>query len=327
VSRLGVHYWLASGAAVSVLASCTSSSLPQTPSFVQPSSRLSSTVTHKPRAAGYIRRTTTQNFLFVSDDAQSCIFVLDPTQPGMPPIGQITDDVSSPAGLATDSRGALYVTNQGASPPSVGVYPPGRLRPSMQLTTGSAPWAVAVDSHGTVYVSDPFASPANVLAFKAGQSVPFETITGFQDPTGLAVDKLDNLFVSDLRNAVYEVPAGSSVATNLNLTDLTNPTSIAVDGQGVLSVSELGNVFGIPSVPAQILRFGPGKTTPNAAISNNVFSPQFLAYGHAIRTLFVTMQDNGGYVAGFKAGQRKASIWGFNPQAAAGLAFTTNSKW
>jgi hypothetical protein len=149
VTKFRVDHWLATATAILMLASCSGPSLtPQNPSFPQPLSRAhASGIAGQPKAnGGYLKRTGTQNFLFVADDGQSCIFLLDPTQPGMPPIGQITDGVNGPAGLSTDSHGTLYVTNQGASPPSVAEYPAGHLRPSVQLTSGiNLPWAVAID--------------------------------------------------------------------------------------------------------------------------------------------------------------------------------------
>ncbi len=326
-----IRHWLANGTVVLALAACSGASLtPQNAPLAQPEalSRPSAIANQLKTKGGFLKHTATQNFLFVADDGINAIFLLDPTQPGMPPVGTIIDGVNGPAGLSTDSHGTLYVTNQGASPPSVAEYPAGHLKPSFQLTNGiNLPFAVAVDSQRTVYVSNPFASQPNVVAYKAGQSSPFETITGFSDPIGLAVDKLNNLYVVDLRSGVYVVPFGSNTPTNMNLQDLVNPTNIAVDARGVLSVSDIGNPRANPSIPARILRYGLGKTTPSMIITKDVFSPQFVTYSRALRTLYVTMQDNGGYVAGFKAGQRKAWVLGFNPATAAGLAFSTNSKW
>ncbi len=330
MTRFCIRHWLANGAAMFTLAACSSASLtPQNPPLAQPVtlSHTSGIAGALKTSGGFLKRTGAQNFLFVGDDGTSSVWLLDPTQSGMPPIGQITDGVNGPAGLGADSEGTLYVTNQASSPPSVAVYPAGHLHPSLQLTNGiKLPWAVAADSQRTVYVSNPFASPANVVAYKAGQSTPFETIIGFSAPIGLTVDKLNNLYVADLRNGVYVVPFGSETPTNLNLQDLVNATSIAVDARGVLSVSSIGG----PSNPAEILRYGKGKTIPTMIITNNVYSPQYVTYARALHTLYVTMQGGSpgsSYVAGFKAGQRKAWVFGFNPLAAVGLGFSTNSKW
>jgi hypothetical protein len=329
MKTLRICQYFAIGLAALTLSACAEHALiaPQNPSVIQ-----SMTLSEPGRSVdvfkargGFLKPSASQNFLFVSDDGSNSVFLLDPTQPGMPPVGQITDGVNGPGGLTTDSRGTLYVTNEGASPGSLTEYPAGHLHPSVLLANGiTIPWAVVVDSQRTVYVSNPFASPPNVVAYKVGQLSPFETITGFSDPIGLAVDKLNTLYVDDLRSGVWVVPFDSSTPTNLNLQDLVNPTSIAVGAGGVLSVSDIGG----GTTPARILRYAQGSTVPFAIITDNVYNPQFITYAHALRTLFVNMHGGGGgYEAGFRDDQRKAYVWGFDPSAGSGLAFSTNVKW
>lgn len=146
----------------------------------------------------------------------------------------------SPGGVAVDSTGAVYVTNQGMYGRVVKLAP-GSDTPTVLPFTGLyQPQAVAVDSAGTVYVTD---FNHRVVMMAAGSNnqtqLPF---SGLSYPEGIAVDSGGSVYVADRGNdRVVKLPAGTNTPTVLPFTGLNNPDGVAVDGAGNVYVTDSDN--------------------------------------------------------------------------------------
>lgn len=145
------------------------------------------------------------------------------------PIATIHVAAGCPYGMAHDKIGTLYVVdNCGGN--DVEEYPAGSTTLSKTITNGiSNPLGIAIDKHGTVYVSN---YPASITVYPKGSSTPSQTITGggLTDPFGLALDDNGNLYIADFGpDAVFELPAGGTSVTNLNLQNAGEPIGLAYD--------------------------------------------------------------------------------------------------
>jgi serine/threonine-protein kinase len=174
----------------------------------------------------------------------------------------------SPGGVAVDSAGAVYVTNQGMYGRVVKLTP-GSDTPTVLPFTGLyQPQAVAVDSAGAVYVTDFNHRVVKLAAGSNNQTqLPF---TGLSYPEGLAVDSAGSVYVADRGNdRVVKLPAGTNTPTVLPIPGLTVPWGVVVDGAGNVYVSEHDN--------NQVLKLPPGSNTPTPLALNGLNTPLQLA--------------------------------------------------
>jgi serine/threonine protein kinase, bacterial len=174
----------------------------------------------------------------------------------------------SPGGVAVDSAGAVYVTNQGMYGRVVKLTP-GSDTPTVLPFTGLyQPQAVAVDSAGAVYVTDFNHRVVKLAAGSNNQTqLPF---TGLSYPEGLAVDSAGSVYVADSdNNRVVKLDAGSNEQTVLPIPGLTVPWGVVVDGAGNVYVSEHDN--------NQVLKLPPGSNTPTPLALNGLNTPLQLA--------------------------------------------------
>jgi serine/threonine-protein kinase len=146
----------------------------------------------------------------------------------------------SPGGVAVDSSGAVYVTNQGMYGRVVKLTPGSNTPTVLPFTGLYQPQAVAVDSVGAVYVSD---FNNRVVMLQAGSNnqtqLPFN---GLSYPEGIALDSAGSVYVADRgNNRVVKLPAGSNTPTDLPFTGLNNPDGVAVDGAGNVYVADTDN--------------------------------------------------------------------------------------
>jgi serine/threonine protein kinase, bacterial len=146
----------------------------------------------------------------------------------------------SPGGVAVDSAGAVYVTNQGMYGRVVKLTPGSNTPTVLPFTGLYQPQAVAVDTAGAVYVTD---FNHRVVMMAAGSNnqtqLPF---TGLSYPEGVAVDSAGSVYVADRGNdRVVKLPAGTNTPIVLPFTDLKNPDGVAVDGAGDVYVTDSDN--------------------------------------------------------------------------------------
>jgi serine/threonine-protein kinase len=146
----------------------------------------------------------------------------------------------SPGGVAVDSAGAVYVTNQGMFGRVVKLTP-GSDTPAVLPFTGLyQPQGVAVDSAGAVYVTD---FNHRVVMLAAGSNNQTELpFTGLSFPEGVAVDKAGSVYVADRGNdRVVKLPAGTNTPVVLPFSGLDNPDGVAVDDGGSVYVTDSDN--------------------------------------------------------------------------------------
>jgi NHL repeat len=216
--------------------------------------------------------------VYVSSDQSSngAIYVYSAKGQAQQPIATITDGIATPAGLAVDASGSLYVANTGNN--TVTVYPPGQTTPATTYSQGvSTPFDVAVGKDGTVYVANETGGASytgSVTEYPAGSTTPTATLQVANEYAfAVALDSSNALYVSwfslsSFGVEIYKYPAeGSTGGTNLNL-DL--PTyafpayCLAFDRSGNLVVpyERLDH-----NPPKYLAVFAPGATEPKKKIN------------------------------------------------------------
>lgn len=226
------------------------------------------------------RRTATarsQHLVYVSASTGSsnAVYVYSAAGQGQAPIATITEGISSPAGLAVDASGNLYVANSGNN--TVTVYAPGQSRPSLTYSQGvSAPLGVAVGSDGTLYVANQTGSTSgtgSVTEYPAGSIQPSLTISlASEYAYAVALDSNNALYVSWFSFAGYSVAIykyateGSDKGEDLNLKLPGNAWpafAIAFDNRGNLVVPCETLTL---QAPTYLAIFAPGANKPKHKI-------------------------------------------------------------
>jgi hypothetical protein len=283
----------ASGALIVLLAACSASS--QSGAYM-------------PSPSGGAQRyakARSQHYLYVSSQytSQGAVYVYSTQGQGQQPIATITAGISTPAGLAVDGSGNLYVANSGNN--TVTVYAPGQTTPSATYSSGiSTPLGVAVGSDGTLYVANETGSASyagSVTEYPSGSTTPSVTIElPSEYAISVALDSSNGLYVSwfdasSFGIAIYKYPSeGSSGGHNLNL-DL--PTyvfpayAIAFDRGGNLVVpcEQLDH-----NPPKYLAIFAPGATEPKHKIREGGLMDVVtgLAFPHWTSKLFYVAAEN-----------------------------------
>jgi hypothetical protein len=234
-------------------------------------------------------RAKNARLMYVSSTDTNTVDIFPEYGKNVPPIGQITDGIDIPTGMAVDRHGNLYVANNGNN--TVTVYPRGSSSPSTTYSTGiQVPVDVAVGNDGTVYVSCLFAG--FVVEYPPGSTTPSLTISlpSAGDPFGIALDARNNLYVvyqgNGIFHGVYEYAPGSSSGTNLGLTlpPPGNPHGLAFDRAGDLLIV----ASGAPSAPSVVYVYPPGSKTFSRSITRgHIDQPFMLAFDRRGERLFV----------------------------------------
>lgn len=228
----------------------------------------------------------TGHVLYVSDEGSpNLIQIYAQKNPNAGPVGQITDGLSTPDGMAIDTAGNLYVANAGNN--TVAVYPPGKTSPSSTYTDGMAtPANVVVGNDGTLYVVNLNGGTEFVNEYPPGSMTPSLKIPAPANyyENGLAVDPSGNLYVSYHNSSgqgwVYKYPFQSASGTNLELAVHT-PAGLVLDKKGNLIVADA-------TLPAAILVFPPGQTQPSLKVTQGVGNPFLSCLDKKENRYFVT---------------------------------------
>jgi 6-phosphogluconolactonase (cycloisomerase 2 family) len=196
--------------------------------------------------------------------------------------------LDTPAGIALDTDGNMYVTN--FSGYSVTVYAAGANGNAAPIRTITSqftstlnlvqPVGIALDAYGNVYVANSGISTVAVFAAGAnGNVAPIRTISGsntnLNDPTGIALDASGNIYVASAVNKsidVYAAGANGNVTPvrviSGTATQLLDPVAIVLNGSNIY-VSNFGsgtNAFN-GSVTAYAADAN-GNVAPTQTISN-----------------------------------------------------------
>ncbi|MDD7813452.1 serine/threonine-protein kinase PknD [Mycobacterium sp. CSUR Q5927] len=144
----------------------------------------------------------------------------------------------SPAGVALDGDGNVYVTSEGMQGRVVKLAAGSDATAVLPFSDHYQPRGLAVDGDGNVYFSD-----VNNRVVKLGSDshtvLPF---AGLDDPDGVAVDSDGNVYVADRgSDLVLRLESGSNVQTVLPFVGLHKPVGVAVDSAGNVYVTDTGN--------------------------------------------------------------------------------------
>lgn len=242
------------------------------------------------------------------------------------PIATIVGDktgLNSPAGIAIDSVGNIYVTNDVSVTPSGGddkitVYAPGskgNVAPKATLFALGLdyPIGIVVDSGGNIYVANSGSGTGSVdsiLVYPPDSVVPSKAIgleTTLVGPAGIAVDISGAIYVANQENgqgaldSVNVYPPGSyanvapSAAIVGTRTKLAQPSGIITDSRGNLYVA---NAEGGPDGHGSIAVYrtsSRGNVAPSAMMAGDktgLSSPTGIAFDSSGR-LYVA-NSNGG---------------------------------
>jgi len=188
----------------------------------------------------------------------------------------------SPGGLALDSSGSVYVTNQSMYGRVVKLQP-GSNTPEMLPFTGLyEPQGVAVDRAGAVYVTD---FNNRVVKLDPDSHVQSELpFTGLNYPEGLVVDNDGSVYVADRgNNRVVKLPAGTDVQVVLPFAGLHNPDDVAVDSSGNVYVADTDN--------DRVVRLAAGSNTQSVLPFTGLDAPWGVTVDGA-GNVFVTNHDS-----------------------------------
>ena len=190
-------------------------------------------------------------------------------------LGEITDGVNGPEGLAVDTSGTLYVANQLGD--TITEYPSGSTSPSVTLRDGiEDPSAVAVDSSGRLYVSE--GTNGEILSYPPGGKKPDRKIKELANPDGMDVGANNQLF------ATYSAfpPSGVAVCARRCRT-LPLRTELAAD----VRVDLKGNVVVADDDVSKIYVFAQDASQPARTIDNASATPLALALDSTDELLYV----------------------------------------
>jgi len=186
------------------------------------------------------RKEKNEDLLYVTGNSNNTVSIYDLDTPGFPEVAAITDEVSSPGGVAVDRHGSVYVANETGT---VTIYPPGKTSPSLTLSKDlEAPQSVTVDANDNVYVCSRGSYPS-IVVYPPGESTPSAVITDalIQSPNQIQFDATGNLYYADSDAGVSEMLAGSQNMTSLHLHGLQSLRGLALDKYGNLYVGTYGN--------------------------------------------------------------------------------------
>ncbi|PPK94208.1 NHL repeat-containing protein [Kineococcus xinjiangensis] len=224
--------------------------------------------------------------------------------------------LSSPAGVAVDAAGTVYiadtgnhrvlrVTSSGALTFLAGTGVAGAPQPGTAATSPlSSPGGVAVDAVGAVYIADTgnnqvekvTGTTLSVVAGTGRAAAPVPgaaTASPLSAPSGVAVDALGDLFIADRGNhriekvtvaGVLSVVAGTGTAGAATAgaalsSPLSSPTGVAVDAGGNLFIADRGNHRVEKVAPTGSLSLVAGTGTAGAATAGAALSAPLDAPG------------------------------------------------
>jgi hypothetical protein len=277
-------------AALVFVAGCAGGSSSVTPATPTTRALPGSTAVTEPRGWPDAAKKKKKPILFIADFYNNVVRLYDPKTPNPPQEGSITDGVDDPVGLAVDSKGSLYVSNDG-SPTTITVYSPGESKPRLTIPTPQY-YGITVDSKGDIFATG--SGAAAVYGYKPGAKKPYETIGGINSPVGLAVDGKNNVWMSDeLANKVYVIAAGTKQAKDAGLVGLDGPIGISVGPKNVLYVANFGSL-NVRVYPA-------GSKKASATITDGITSPTL----NGVTAAGIFFQANlPGNVVGYKKGRQ-----------------------
>jgi hypothetical protein len=207
--------------------------------------------------------------LFWSDVSTDAVYLVDANNISGPALGKITDGTQSPAGIAVDAKGVLYVATAGG----LLLYQPGALHPFRTITDPEGrPGGVAIGADGTLAVTFGGGIFKNgvVDVFDKGSATPTRRIPvslNGEDAlfmSGVSVDSSDNVYLSlhhypDGPAGVFKFAPGS-----------THGSTIKIPPGTLGGIDAKGNIY--IGLTTEIDVYVPGARTPFRRVTNGLAS-------------------------------------------------------
>ncbi len=232
-----------------------------------------------PRARGWLSPEVKKhsNLIYAAAGNEVLIFR---EERNSPPIGKITDGVSSAYGLYVDRHGNLYVANWYGD--TVTAYAPGSLTPFATYSQDlNRPLYPIVDASGNLFVSN--ANSGGVIEYRHGTtSVSRILQTGGTEADGMDFDAKGNLYVAYRNGGIGSIETfapGSTQGKMLSM-QLDQPQSLIVANSGIILAIETG-------AANRIDEFLPGSSTPQLEVAVPQ-TPVQLAITESENRLFVS---------------------------------------
>ena len=220
---------------------------------------------------------------------------------------QFASGFTTPAGLAVDSYGNVYVSDSAAKTVTEILATTGaQVILATNATAGlSSPAGLAVDSYGNVYVADAAANAVIELPF-ASDSTPVTLGSGLDQPTGVAIDPAGSLYVADSKNSRIVFIPNESGTLNSNdqiaiITGLGAPSGVAIAADGNIIVADSTNnaIYQFTRSAATIAFPNPEKTALGStpAETSNPVAADIISMGNQTATFgsnFWTASGNSG---------------------------------
>ncbi|MGA7355149.1 MAG: hypothetical protein WBW76_06945 [Candidatus Cybelea sp.] len=240
---------------------------------------------HAPAAPGRVRAKMKGGLIYSGDYYANTITIYPAKGVNPPPIGTITNGISSPERLFVDKKQNLYVSNN----TSVTAYKRGKTSPFLTITDGiNRPTGIVAGSDGSIYVAN--AGTDSVSIYPKGKSTPSKTLTmpTNDDPQNLALDASNNLYVIYLGygspgTGIVEFPAGSAQGKDLG---------IAVGWPSAIEVDRKGNLIALID-GSSIEVFPPGKTQPSKEWAVPYDGGFFLSLSQDEKKLYISSEAAG----------------------------------
>lgn len=221
-------------------------------------------------------------------------------------------------GLAFDSKGNLYVANNGGS--TIEKFAPDGTDLGVFANNVSRPTGLAFDAAGNLYVAN-FGNTIERFSPIGTPLIPFTSLS-LNNPEGLAFDSSGNLYVAN--NGSDTIQVFSLAGTDLGplpTVGLSGPIGLAFDGDG--------NLYVVNNLTSTIEQITPDGT--ESLFATTGYSPAFLAVQHTSTLVNISTRLNiltgdnvldGGFIV-VGSGTKTVLIRGLGPSlASAGIAGT-----